>query len=65
MPTPGTRLRAMREKMEVHEGLRTVDQALTLIKESASAKFNESVDVVIKGLEVRHFCLMELVKQFG
>lgn len=47
MPTTGKRLRAMREKMEVHEGLRTVDQALTLIKESASAKFNESVDVVI------------------
>ena len=47
MSTTGKRLRAIREKIETHEGLRTVDQALTLIKESASAKFDESVDVAI------------------
>jgi large subunit ribosomal protein L1 len=54
MSITGKRLKAIREKIETHEGLRTAEQALTLIKDSASANFNESVDVAINlGVDAR------------
>lgn len=46
MATMGKRGRAIREKLEAGK-LYNVDEALTLIKDNASAKFVESIDVAI------------------
>lgn len=47
------RLRALKEKVDSQK-LYPVDEALALIKESATAKFNESVDVAVNlGIDAR------------
>jgi large subunit ribosomal protein L1 len=46
MATLGKRTRAIREKLEAGK-LYSIDEALTFVKENASAKFVESIDVAI------------------
>lgn len=46
MATVGKRTRAIREKLEAGK-LYSVDEALTFVKDNASAKFVESIDVAI------------------
>jgi len=47
MAKPGKRLRAIREKIGDTRTARPVDEVLRLLKETASAKFDESVDVAV------------------
>ena len=47
MAKPGKRLRAIRDKIGDTRTARPVDEVLRLLKETASAKFDESVDVAV------------------
>jgi len=54
MARSGKRLRAACEKMATEEPV-TVEQAIGLIKENASAKFDETVDIAVRlGIDPRH-----------
>jgi len=54
MARSGKRLRAAHEKMATEEPV-TVEQAIGLIKENASAKFDETVDIAVRlGIDPRH-----------
>jgi large subunit ribosomal protein L1 len=54
MSKPGKRFRAARETVE-HEKLYTIEEAVTLIKAAAKAKFDETIEVAMNlGVDPRH-----------